>query len=278
MAAGEWGGDGFVAKEAEISMMKLTVIEIDDWHQFSAEIKDLGYKSWIFRGHSSVEWRLESLLWRAFQELRTKQNSYLVREKDILRTFKACAHHHLTHLPEDGEILEWWSLMQHYGAPTRLLDWTYSPYIAAFFALERAVRCDCCVYGLYIANIRNHNKSKGVDEVEHDYLSKNHTDPFVGMYSPRLRNQRLISQQGVFTVQSVLDCNLEQILEEYPAQPGKDKGKGFVQFIFKNQGPQFGDYISFLHRMNITNASLFPGIEGLGKSLRLDLMNIGSKF
>jgi len=258
--------------------MEPTVIEISDWHQFSKEVKDLGYKSWIFRGHSSVEWPLESSLWRAFRELNVPDTSHRVREKEILRTFKACVHHHLDHLPDDGEILEWWSLMQHYGAPTRLLDWTYSPYIAAFFALERAVRCDCCVYGIYIANVQKHNKNKDVNEVAYDYFAKKRTQPFVGLYSPRLRNQRLISQQGVFTVQGVLNGSLEQMLEEYPEQPDKDKGRGFVKFVFKNEGPQFGDYISFLHRMNITNASLFPGIEGLGKSLRLDLMNIGSKF
>ena len=258
--------------------MKITVIEIADWHHFSQEVKDLGYKSWIFRGHSSVDRKLECSLWRALKELPVPESSYVVREKDVLKTFKSCAHHYLNQLPGEDEILEWWSLMQHYGAPTRLLDWTYSPYTAAFFALEMAVERDSCVYGLYIANVKKHNKQNGIKELEYDYLAKRKHAPFVGLFSPRLKNQRLISQQGVFTVQSVIDRTLDDVLEDYPGQPGKDKGKGLVKFVFKGNASSFGDYISFLHRMNITNASLFPGIEGLSRSLRLDLMNIGSKF
>ena len=258
--------------------METTVIEIADWHQFSREVKDLGYKSWIFRGHSSSEWKLECSLWRVLKELPVPESSYVVREKDVLRTFKSCAHHYLSHLPSDDETLEWWSLMQHYGAPTRLLDWTYSPYTAAFFALETAVARDSCVYGLYIANVQKHNKKNGITELNYDYLAKGEHAPFVGLFSSQLRNQRLISQQGVFTVQGVIDRTLDDILRDYPARPEKDKGKGLVKFVFRGDTERFGDYVSFLHRMNISNASLFPGIEGLSKSLRLDLMNIGSKF
>ena len=41
-------------------------------------------------------------------------------------------------LPVDGETDEWLALMRHHGAPTRLLDFTYSPYVAAYFAFEDA--------------------------------------------------------------------------------------------------------------------------------------------
>lgn len=258
--------------------METTVIEITDWHHFSKEVKDLGYKSWIFRGQSDVEWKLECSLWRALNELPVEESSYFVREKDVLQTFKSSAHHYLNQLPTDDETLEWWSLMQHYGAPTRLLDWTYSPYTAAFFALEKAVQRDSCVYGLYIANIQKHNKKNGITELSYNYLAKGEHSPFVGLFNSRLRNQRLISQQGIFTVQSVIDRTLDEILQEYPDQPEKDKGKGLVKFVFNGSVENFSDYVSFLHRMNISNASLFPSIEGLSRSLRLDLMNIASKF
>ena len=38
--------------------------------------------------------------------------------------------------------LEWLALMQHYGTPTRLLDFTRSPYVACYFALEELPRTD----------------------------------------------------------------------------------------------------------------------------------------
>lgn len=55
----------------------------------------------------------------------------------LTREFRLRAHHYLTDLPDDADYLEWWSLMRHYGAPTRLLDWTYSIYVATYFALEK---------------------------------------------------------------------------------------------------------------------------------------------
>ena len=170
--------------------------------------------------------------------------------------------------------------MQHYGAPTRLLDWTCSPYIAAFFGIEHAVKQDFCVWGLYVDNVMTHTKKMlGEKHIrDYDFLRKDEHPPFVALFNSRLRSQRLISQQGVFTAQGVLKATVEQLLEDYPEQPKKDKGKGFVKFVFRNTGTAFGDYVSFLHRMNISDASLYPGIEGFSRSLRLGLMNIGSKF
>ena len=52
------------------------------------------------------------------------------------------------HMPRD--TVEWMALMQHHGAPTRLLDWSTSPYVAAFFALEEAVdpTATCAIWAI----------------------------------------------------------------------------------------------------------------------------------
>ena len=62
------------------------------------------------------------------------------REVAIVREFMRRAHHYLPDVPRDDNWLEWLALMQHHGAPTRLLDWTYSPSVAVHFALSHAAR------------------------------------------------------------------------------------------------------------------------------------------
>jgi hypothetical protein len=54
-------------------------------------------------------------------------------ESGLLRRFKRQAHHYISNPPEENDPLEWLALMQHYGAPTRLLDWTYSFFVALYF-------------------------------------------------------------------------------------------------------------------------------------------------
>jgi hypothetical protein len=58
-------------------------------------------------------------------------------EKHMIRDFKRKLHHYTPHVPEDEDVIEWLALMRHYGAPTRLLDFTYSFFVACYFAVNR---------------------------------------------------------------------------------------------------------------------------------------------
>ena len=90
-----------------------------------------GNRSWMFRGHARSDWKLETSL-----ERRTKTNRALAHtiETQMIAEFKRKAGNYSIREPQT--LVEWLSLMQHYGAPTRVLDWTQSPYVAAFFRLE----------------------------------------------------------------------------------------------------------------------------------------------
>jgi hypothetical protein len=67
--------------------------------------------------------------------------------------------------------LEWLALMRHYGAPTRLLDWTYSLYVALFFSLaESNVKKPATVWALDTAWLRNRMKQKQLSQNQSDNL------------------------------------------------------------------------------------------------------------
>ncbi len=58
-------------------------------------------------------------------------------EVQMMQRFRQRAMHFgVPGLPEAWDILGWWELMQHHGAPTRLMDWTTSPFVAIWFALD----------------------------------------------------------------------------------------------------------------------------------------------
>src|SRR5215208_6967226 len=90
--------------------------------------------SWIFRGQACSDWDLIPKVDR--QEFDRSRNSKgrLGLEQAILKEFKLLAQPHLTYFPRSD--WEWLAHAQHYRLPTRLLDWTFKPLVALYFAVE----------------------------------------------------------------------------------------------------------------------------------------------
>lgn len=92
-------------------------------------------KKWIFRGQSNSEWGLSTSFERLIIE-----NGYLHLSELQLRTAEILAIENfkreaaMSYQSRYDDKIEWLGLMQHYGAPTRLLDFTESPFIALYFA------------------------------------------------------------------------------------------------------------------------------------------------
>lgn len=92
-------------------------------------IDGAAYSDPWFRGHTCASWLLEPNIFR--YEL-------LNEEDEIREQFERRAPQYMAELPPD-DMWGWYFLMQHYGAPTRLLDWTDSALVALFFALNSPV-------------------------------------------------------------------------------------------------------------------------------------------
>jgi hypothetical protein len=109
----------------------------------------------LYRGQRCFDWELRASLERVLltyaeqhdprlHELMMSMSADSATEKRVrdielklMQRFRQRAMHFgLPGLPEASDILGWWELMQHHGAPTRLMDWTTSPFVAIWFALD----------------------------------------------------------------------------------------------------------------------------------------------
>ena len=107
---------------------------------------EISRSAWVFRGLGSSRYELQPSIER---ELHADSMGWHALEHLVSEEFKARAGLHLDppRIPENE--LSWLALMQHNGVPTRLLDFTYSPFIALYFAV-RACRACRCSSGRYI--------------------------------------------------------------------------------------------------------------------------------
>src|SRR5438132_11133977 len=129
------------------------------WSEFLKLVIHPPYSNWAFRGERDERWSRYSSLSRYLQHFGVAPKAWPEQERRILRIFKRKAHQFLEKPPEPDDDFQWLALMQHHGAPTRLIDFTWSPYVAAFFALERATG-DAVVWALNPARVQSGRNPK----------------------------------------------------------------------------------------------------------------------
>ena len=95
------------------------------------------WSGWAFRGLPDGSWLLKPSLEREVIDRLGCEPARMSRvEADLLREFRRHYRRYSTSVPDEQDMMEWWSIMQHYGAPTRLLDFSYSFWIGAHFAVD----------------------------------------------------------------------------------------------------------------------------------------------
>jgi hypothetical protein len=246
-------------------------VQVNSWSEFTDYIS--ARDGWAFRGQSDASWPLLSSLQRRLQQNRVPRDQWSERERRAVRIFRRKAHVYLTDKGTLDDNLRCLAMMQHHGAPTRLLDFTKSPFVAAFFALEEA-RTHAAVYALntpriwaggpaFDPTLTRHVIDPRVPGNFDRYFAVSEL-PVVWFGEPHKMDHRLIAQSGLLVVPGVLDLPLNELLAEYGQQ------QEVVERI--DIAPEVrSEAMHELYRMNITHATLFPDLEGLARSIAYEL-------
>jgi hypothetical protein len=243
------------------------VFRLETWEAFLELITKPPYSHWAFRGERDERWPLYSSLSRYLQNFGVARDAWPNQEARIIRIFKRKAHQYLDKPPDPDDDFQWMALMQHHGAPTRLIDFTWSPYVAAFFALERTL-ADGVVWAMNPARVVRSRASKPArmdlrlpGQFAKFFLKGDRR--FIWMGEPQTMNRRLIAQSGTFAVPGVLDLPVEEILSD------RDQENILTKIVLTNTVREVG--MRELYRMNITYATLFPDLDGLARSMGYEL-------
>jgi hypothetical protein len=230
--------------------------------------------AYLFRGQPDARWSLHPSLLRYIKSFQIPEEEALRIEMEALEEFRGQAGILLPPnvLVATPDLLSWLSLMQHHGAPTRLLDWTESIFVAAYFAVESYLEQDGAVWFCHPGTVnRCMSETHGPVEqaLQSDVQQRENfftpgRPPVVQFLTRKSKTERMIVQQGAFSIcRSVMTDHADVLEECVKAAPAKHIfGKIVISADIKQV------FLRKLRAVNITAKSLFPGIDGLGKSMK----------
>lgn len=262
-----------------------TTLTITSWEDLQREYESrfaLQGRRWVFRGQQNTQWDLKPSLERsACDRVGLPSTTLPSVEAYLLTRFQRNLHRFQARIPDADDQLEWLALMQHHGAPTRLLDWTYSCYIALFFALELApLNSTCAVWAIDQVWLFDHlarRREKGVRNAFRLDPELRAASSASALLSTRVTsvaplvpfhlNERLAVQQGVFLVPLDLQRSFMENLRAV-APPRELRTHVLKLEIPVVRKVQYQMLVS-LDRLNVHRLSLFPGIDGFAQSMQL---------
>lgn len=216
---------------------------ISSWLQLAELLQSHADGKWLFRGETDTGDPLKPTAGRVGPGIGSARKKPYMKAHEIeaLEQFKREVRPHLTHRPEND--LEWLAIAQHHGMATRLLDWTESLLVAAFFAVVNAGARDRSgiIYAI-----------KGVPSVTKQNARRPFAISEVRLYRPPHITSRIPAQRGVFTVHPVPT-------EEY--RPASLQRWSITPLAC-------GKIKNILSASAINESSLFPGVDGLSRHIR----------
>lgn len=213
--------------------------KIGSWVDLARVIEECAADEWIFRGENEEFDTLQPKAGRVSAKAGSARKMPYdpAHEREALELFRKQARPHLGHTPTTDT--EWLAIAQHYGMATRLLDWTESLLVAAYFATEKAgSRGDGVIYG--VSGLRRISKEE-------------EQDPFAiespGIYRPPHLTPRIPAQSSVFTV--------------HPAPTHPFVPDTLVRWVVSEEACAAIKHV--LDACTINESTLFPGLDGLSR-------------
>ncbi len=212
--------------------MNQTIKSVDTFFDFLKE-NHAKLDSYVFRGVKSTNYLLIPGIGRYLTN-RANKLFTVDDEERMLASFKMKA---FPYLNRELSTIELLALAQHHGLPTRLLDWTWNPLVAFYFAVrDEYAKGDSMIY-VWKKNIRGEFAPK------FDPFKITKTEVIL---PPHLTN-RIIAQSGIFTVHNA---------------PNKEfESKDIYKIIIMNSIRK--EIKRVLYLLGIHEASMFPDIEGI---------------
>lgn len=207
------------------------VYSFEKLHQILGEYRKTNL--WLFRGHGNPEW---DLVPKAGRDPYVKHNDF-----DIYQSWKRQALNFLTTTYDDWDML---TIAQHHGLATRLLDWTFNPLVAAFFAVQNDDDDDAVIYAYYNDQSL---KTETIEPFKHEGVSK---------VKPNGMAPRVVRQSGIFTIHNPPKLNLKDNLNE------NDRLEKIIIDSSYRKELRFE-----LSHYGINALSLFPDLDGLSQHI-----------
>lgn len=212
-----------------------------------------------FRGHSKQAWKLVPGLHRLKQP---------ASENDLINKFRQNANLLVEQSPKTE--FDWLFVMQHYGVPTRLLDWTESPLVGLYFAVTEHPKADGTLWVLKPIELNKQttakpDEAKYIPSFEDDALKNYATIAVekgnltgilpVAVIATR-NNDRIQAQLGAFTISHSTKTPIEDI--------GNKKHVASYSIPAAAKGKIKED----LRLLGFTKFQVFPELASIGDNIR----------
>lgn len=228
------------------------------------EEDNLGYAgtNW-YRGHADEAWGLVPSYYRLNEA---------PPESTLIKRFKQSAAMLISVTPKDS--FDWLFLMQHYGVPTRLLDWSENPLVALYFAVVDTVGHEDKDAALWSMRPSELNKNAGINDADEEFFIPSFEDEELSNYSVEIirqntrnqmkplatiatrNNERIQAQHGVFTIHHNDRIAIESVGDS----------SHIIKYVVPNDRKE--NMAKQLELLGFTRFQLFPELASIGDIIK----------